>query len=108
MFEVGGLPSNQLRTKVAPPGLCQFQQGRHRENSASDIGAHRLTQPVRVTDQIEDIVNELERHSEILSKLAELLTASFGSAAQSAPTRHEQAKSAAVFASMVKRYRSIS
>ena len=68
--QVGSLPTMQERTEIASAGLRQFQQYRHRENTGPHVCAHRLTQPIGVTDEIEYIVNELERHSEVLSELA--------------------------------------
>ena len=71
LFEVGSMPAEQERTEVAATGLCQFKQDRQGENTTSHVRADWLAQPIRVSDQIEYVVNELERHTEFPSELAE-------------------------------------
>lgn len=50
--------------------LGKLQQCWHREDAATQVGAYWLTEPTRITNQIQHVINELERDSEVLSKFA--------------------------------------
>jgi hypothetical protein len=71
MLKIGVLPICQKRFQVAACGCCQLEQCGQGENPPTQVHADGLAQATGVTDQVQDIVDELECHAEIAAELTE-------------------------------------